>query len=117
MSLSPEKRAEGVIAASAGNHALALSWHGPQLDAPVTVVMPTVAPMAKVDKCRAFGANVVIHGENIGEAKEYALHNQEYASMRYINGYDDPEIIAGAGVWMCTATGCEYSLTALNPPV
>ena len=43
---------KGVIAASAGNHALALAYHGKQLGVPVSVVMPTVAPMAKVDKCR-----------------------------------------------------------------
>ncbi len=42
----------GAVAASAGNHALALAYHGMQLGVPVTVVMPTVAPMAKVDKCR-----------------------------------------------------------------
>lgn len=42
----------GAIAASAGNHALALAYHGKQLGVPVTVVMPTVAPLAKVDKCR-----------------------------------------------------------------
>lgn len=48
ISLSKEQRQRGVIAASAGNHALALAWHGPQLDVPVTVVMPSVAPMAKV---------------------------------------------------------------------
>lgn len=42
----------GVIAASAGNHALALAYHGKELGVPVTVVMPSVAPMAKVDKCR-----------------------------------------------------------------
>ena len=68
--LAKQEGHAGVIAASAGNHALALSWHGPQLGMPATVVMPTVAPMAKVDKCRAFGANVIIHGEHIGEAKE-----------------------------------------------
>ena len=48
MSLSLEQRSQGVIAASAGNHALALAWHGPMLGVPVTVVMPTVAPMTKV---------------------------------------------------------------------
>jgi len=45
-------RETGVIAASAGNHALALAYHGKDLGVPVTVVMPTVAPLAKVDKCR-----------------------------------------------------------------
>lgn len=64
---------------SAGNHALALSWHGSQLGIPVHVFMPVVAPLAKVDKCRKFGANVVITGAHIGEAKDYAQSNPEYA--------------------------------------
>ena len=63
----------GVTAASAGNHALALSYHGRELGIPVTVVMPIVAPLAKVDKCRQFGANVVIQGAHIGESK---LHSE-----------------------------------------
>ncbi len=95
LSLPQEQRAIGVMAASAGNHAQALAWHGKELGIPATVVMPTVAPMAKVEKCRAFGANVVIQGAHIGEAKEYAMAN--FPELRYINGYDDPEIIAGAG--------------------
>ena len=95
LSLSAEQRRTGVVAASAGNHALALCWHGKELGIPVTVVMPTVAPMAKVDKCRLFGANVIIHGAHIGEAKEYAMG--EYSHQVYVNGYDDPEIIAGTG--------------------
>ena len=48
----PDFVKKGVIAASAGNHALALAYHGKLLGIPVTVVMPTVAPLAKVDKCR-----------------------------------------------------------------
>lgn len=95
LSLDGEARRRGVVAASAGNHALALTWHGVQLGIPVTVVMPTVAPMAKVDKCKLFGANVVIHGAHIGESKQHAL--EVYGDLRYINGYDDPEIIAGTG--------------------
>jgi threonine dehydratase len=63
----------------------------------VTVLMPTVAPLAKVEKCRSFGANVVIHGKNIGEAKQHAETAPEYEGMRYVNGYDDVEIISGAG--------------------
>lgn len=97
LSLTAEEKEIGVIAASAGNHALALCWHGKQLGIPVTVVMPTTAPMAKVDKCRAFGADVRIHGVHIGEAKEWALNGPEGGVKKYINGYDDPEIIAGAG--------------------
>jgi Pyridoxal-phosphate dependent enzyme len=51
----------GVIAASAGNHALALAYHGQQLGVPVTVVMPTVAPLAKVDKCRVRNRHLNIY--------------------------------------------------------
>ena len=88
---------KGVIAASAGNHALALAFHGQELGIPVTVVMPTVAPMAKVDKCRKFGARIIIHGAHIGEAKEFAETLVDKEGLTYINGYDDPEICAGAG--------------------
>jgi len=96
LSLPPDQRQHGVVAASAGNHALALAWHGASLGIPVTVVMPTVAPMAKVDKCRKLGAHVVIAGEHIGEARAHALENFTLPST-YINGFDDPEIIAGTG--------------------
>ena len=97
LSLSDEERERGVIAASAGNHALALSWHGKELGIPVTVVMPTIAPMAKVDKCRAFGATVIMAGAHIGQAKAHVQTDEHFEGMVYINGYDDPPIIAGAG--------------------
>src|SRR6187402_1059760 len=58
--LTPEQRSRGVIAASAGNHALALACHGRDLGIPVTVVMPRFAPLIKVATCRRFGANVVL---------------------------------------------------------
>jgi threonine dehydratase len=95
MLLSDEEKKHGVVAASAGNHALALAWHGRDLKVPVTVVMPTTAPMAKVQNCRNFGANVILKGEHIQDAKDYCA--EHYSDLRYINGYDDPEIVAGAG--------------------
>ena len=95
MLLDENSKRNGVVTASAGNHALALSWHGKDLGIPVTCVMPITAPITKVSKCSKFGANVVLHGMHIGEAREFAM--KEYADKRYINGYDDPEIIAGAG--------------------
>lgn len=95
LSLNEDQKKAGVVAASAGNHALALAWHGKDLDIPVTCVMPTTAPFTKVNNCRKFGANVVLYGQHIGEAKDYAL--ETFSNMKYINGYDDKEIIAGAG--------------------
>lgn len=87
----------GVIAASAGNHALALAYHGKELGVPVTVVMPVVAPLAKVDKCRKFGARVIIEGAHIGESKVFAETLVESEKLTYVNGYDDPAVIAGTG--------------------
>ena len=54
-----------MIAASAGNHALALSYHGQQLGIPVTVVMPTNAPINKIASCRKYGANVHVQGSDL----------------------------------------------------
>jgi threonine dehydratase len=54
---------------------------------PVTVIMPTNAPLIKVNKCRKLGANVVLHGEHIGVAKDHALASKEFQGLQYINGY------------------------------
>lgn len=95
--LPEAKKVAGVIAASAGNHALALSYHGQELGIPVTVVMPIVAPIMKVQSCRQYGANIVIHGKDIGESREFAMRLAKEKSFTYINGYDHPHIIAGQG--------------------
>ncbi len=95
--MSPEDRARGVIAASAGNHALALAWHGAALGSPVTVVMPRYAPLVKQANCRRYGARVVLHGNSFAEAKARADEILAEEGQRYIHGYDDPAIIAGQG--------------------
>lgn len=96
--LLPESQQRaGVIAASAGNHALALAFHGRDLGIPVTVVMPTVAPIIKQSRCRALGARVLLHGENIGEAKDLADVLVEKEGLAYVHGFDGAEVIAGAG--------------------
>src|SRR5689334_21001317 len=69
MLLSDDERKRGVIAASAGNHALALAYHGQQLGISVKVVMPKFAPIVKVKNCRSFGADVVLHGDAYADAK------------------------------------------------
>lgn len=97
MLLDDAQKQMGVIAASAGNHALALASHGKQLGIPVTVVMPIFAPMIKIENCRGFGANVILHGDHIGECFEHAQTLVASQGLTYINGYDAPDIIAGAG--------------------
>ncbi|MFK7787906.1 MAG: threonine ammonia-lyase [Phycisphaeraceae bacterium] len=97
MLLNESQKQKGVIAASAGNHALALASHGKQLGIPVTVVMPIFAPMIKIENCRGLGANVILQGDHIGECFEHAQTLVASQGLTYINGYDAPDIIAGAG--------------------
>jgi len=87
----------GVIAASAGNHALGLAWHGRLLAIPVTVVMPRFAPMVKVARCRQFGAEVVLHGDTFDEARGEAARLATKHGLTYIHPFDDPHVIAGQG--------------------
>jgi threonine dehydratase len=87
----------GVIAASAGNHAQALAYQGGLLGIPATVVMPKFAPLIKVSTCQQLRANVVLHGIDFGEAKAHAHELAKEKGLAYIDGYDDPAIIAGQG--------------------
>ncbi|CAH0380608.1 unnamed protein product [Bemisia tabaci] len=97
MKLTTEQKSAGVISASLGNHAQALSYHGQRLKIPVTVIMPIVAPIMKIQSCRNLGANVVVQGRNMKEAKLIAMKLAKERSLVYINGYDHPDIIAGQG--------------------
>lgn len=97
MMLSEEHKRNGVISASLGNHAQALCYHGKRLGVPVTVVMPTVAPIIKIEACRNFGATVIVQGINMKESKHIALKLSKEKGIIYINGYDHPHIMAGQG--------------------
>jgi threonine dehydratase len=97
LQLDDIQKKRGVIAASAGNHALALAAHGGLLGIPVTVVMPTYAPLVKQSNCQRLGASVVIHGASFGEAQAKADEIGAARGLTYIHGYDDPRIIAGQG--------------------
>ena len=95
--LSPDERQRGVIAASAGNHALALAFHGLRLGIPVTVVMPRFAPLIKQQRCLGKKANVVLYGETFAEAVARAKELSREQGMTYVHGFDDPHVIAGQG--------------------
>jgi threonine dehydratase len=95
--LSPDQKKRGVIAASAGNHAQALAYQGKLLGIPATVVMPQYAPLIKVTNCQRLGAEVVLHGHDFAEAKAHAHVLAAEKGLAYVDGYDDPAIIAGQG--------------------
>lgn len=95
--LPRDQQQRGVIAASAGNHAQALAYQGKLLGVPATVVMPKYAPLIKIGNCQKLGATVVLHGKDFTEAKEKAHEIAKERGLAYIDGYDDPAIIAGQG--------------------
>src|SRR5437879_4985259 len=97
LQLSPEQRQRGVIAASAGNHALGLAYHAQLLGIPAKVVMPRFAPLTKIVNCRKLGAEVILDGADIAEARTRADKIAAAEGLSYINGFDDPAIIAGQG--------------------
>lgn len=95
--LPTAQRRRGVIAASAGNHALGLAYHGKLLGIPVVVVMPDYAPLIKITTCERLGARVIIHGRDFTEARAEADVRAAADGLTYIHGFDNPAIIAGQG--------------------
>jgi threonine dehydratase len=97
LQLSPEQRAHGVIAASAGNHALGIAYHSALLGIPVTVVMPKFAPLIKVSNCRHLGATVVLHGADLSEARVEAEAIAARERLTFIHPFDNEHVMAGQG--------------------
>ncbi|HUZ13560.1 MAG TPA: threonine ammonia-lyase [Caulobacteraceae bacterium] len=97
LQLSPAERKRGVIAASAGNHAQALAYHGQRLGVPVTIVMPRATPFVKVQQTRDFGAEVAIDGEGYDSAFEHAVALQAERGLTFIHPFDDEAVMAGQG--------------------
>ncbi len=95
--LTPSERAQGVIAASAGNHAQGVALAAQRLHIRAIIVMPTIAPRIKVEAVRRFGAEVVLFGENYDSAYSHALHLATEHGLPFIHPYDDPDVIAGQG--------------------
>src|SRR6476619_3094312 len=97
LKLSPEARKRGVIAASAGNHAQGIAYHAKLLGIPTTVVMPVFAALIKVTNCRQFGANVVLHGADLTEARVHAGEIAARDGLTFIHPFDNADVIAGQG--------------------
>jgi threonine dehydratase len=97
LTLTPEERARGVIAASAGNHAQGVAYHAGRLGIPATIVMPEPTPLIKVQNTRNFGAKVVLSGRNFDEAYFQAVAIQEREGSTFVHPFDDDQVIAGQG--------------------
>jgi threonine dehydratase len=95
--LSEEQRSKGVIAASAGNHAQGLSYHGTRLGIPVTIVMPVPTPTVKVMQTESVGGKVVLFGETFDDAYKHARQLEEEQGLTFVHPFDDPNVAAGQG--------------------
>ena len=95
--LGAEKCQRGVIAASAGNHAQGLSYHGARLGVPVTIVMPRTTPTVKVMQTEVLGGTVVLHGETFDDAYAHARKLEVELGLTFVHPFDDPHVAAGQG--------------------
>ncbi|MDB5683257.1 MAG: threonine dehydratase [Sphingomonas bacterium] len=97
LQLDQAARDKGVIAASAGNHAQGLAYHGARLGIPVTIVMPMLTPQVKVQQTEGHGATIILSGERFDDAYEHALEIAVERGLTFVHPFDDPVIIAGQG--------------------
>ncbi|MBB6576516.1 threonine dehydratase [Comamonas odontotermitis] len=97
MQLSDEQRARGVIAMSAGNHAQGVAYHAQQLGIRAVIVMPRFTPGVKVERTRSFGAEVVLHGDTLEEARIHAYALADAQQLVFVHPFDDEDIAAGQG--------------------
>jgi threonine dehydratase len=97
LQLSPDERRRGVVAMSAGNHAQAVAHHASRLGIRATIVMPRYTPNVKVEHTRRFGAEVVLHGDDLSAANDRASALAAERGLAFVHPYDDPAVIAGQG--------------------
>ena len=95
--LTPEERARGVIAASAGNHGQAVAFAASRAGIKATIVMPTTAAIAKILATRSYGQNVVLEGIDYQEARTAAQRMRADSGAVFIDAYDEARVIAGQG--------------------
>jgi len=115
--LPQEARKRGVIAASAGNHAQGVAYHGSLLGIPVTVVMPKFAALIKVTNCRKLGARVILHGVDLTEARAHAEELAAREGLTFIHPFDNADVMAGQGTMALEILEQAPDLDAVVVPV
>jgi threonine dehydratase len=97
LTLTGQERAQGVIAASAGNHAQGLAYHAGKHRIRAQICMPLTTPLIKVSATKSYGADVVLHGANYDEACEEAIRRGHEQHLTFVHPFDDDAVIAGQG--------------------
>ncbi|MCU0549280.1 MAG: threonine ammonia-lyase, biosynthetic [Leptolyngbya sp. Prado105] len=95
--LSPEILAQGVIAASAGNHAQGVALGAKRLGTTAIIVMPTTTPQVKINAVRSRGGEVVLYGDTYDDAYAHARQLEAEKGLTFVHPFDDPDVIAGQG--------------------
>jgi threonine dehydratase len=95
--LSPDERRRGVIAMSAGNHAQGVAYHAQRLGLRAVIVMPCFTPGVKIERTRSFGAEIVLYGDTLDEARNHAQKLAQEQQLVFVHPYDDEDIVAGQG--------------------
>ncbi|WP_293226203.1 threonine ammonia-lyase [Ottowia sp.] len=115
--LTPDERARGVIAMSAGNHAQGVAYHAQRLGIPATIVMPSFTPGVKVARTRGFGAQVILHGATLEAAYTHARQLADEKNLVFVHPYNDAAIMAGQGTAALEMLAQQPGLDALVVPV
>jgi threonine dehydratase len=95
--LSANQAACGVVAMSAGNHAQGVAYHAQRLGLRAVIVMPRLTAGVKVARTQGFGAEVILYGDTLDEARNHALELADKQGLSFVHPYDDPAVIAGQG--------------------
>jgi threonine dehydratase len=115
--LTDEERRRGVIAASAGNHAQAVSYHATKRGIKAQICMPLTTPMVKVSATRGYGAEVILVGANYDETCQEALRRCDEQGLTFIHPFDDEDVIAGQGTIALEMLEVNPDLDAVVIPV
>src|SRR5580704_11486513 len=97
LTLTPEERRRGLIAASAGNHAQAVAYHATKLKMRAEICMPLATPLNKVMATRRYGAETTLYGANYDEAEAEARRRSTENGLTFLHPFDDDAVIAGQG--------------------
>jgi threonine dehydratase len=112
--LSPDVLAQGVIAASAGNHAQGVALGAQRLGTRAIIVMPVTTPQVKVNAVRARGGEIVLYGDTYDDAYAYARQLEREKGLTFVHPFDDPDVIAGQGtIGMEILRQCQQPIHAI----
>ena len=97
LKLLKQKKIKGLVAASGGNHAQGVAYAGQKLGLKAKLVMFKTVPDCKIDACKSYGAEVIIHGDDLQDALDYSFQLQKECGYEHLHAFNDVDIVAGQG--------------------